>query len=169
MKALHTITCCALLVLCSCASSNVIHGIPNFAQVEPGVWRGGQPVSDEGWRYLSSELHVWKVVKLDTREEGSDAKAVANGMHVVYIPITLAQQTVGKPSPGALTEAVAAIERSGTFVHCEHGQDRTGLVIGAYRVRVEHWTKNDAYAEMAAYGFHPWLRGLYSSWEEDVR
>ena len=41
-------------------------------------------------------------------------------------------------------------------------------VVGAYRVKVEHWTKSAAYQEMKAHGFHPMLRGLYWSWQEDV-
>lgn len=42
-----------LLFQSSCASDRMIHGIPNLAQVESGVWRGGQP-TDEGWTYLKS-------------------------------------------------------------------------------------------------------------------
>ena len=156
----------ALLGLGSCASDPATHGIPNFAPVGPGVWRGGQP-NAEGWEYLKS-LGVRRDVKLNTGGADADALASSNGMQVVYLPITFAQQTVGKPPPGQLAAAVAAIEPDGTFVHCERGQDRTGLVIGAYRVQTEHWTKAAAYQEMAAFGFHPLLRGLYWAWEEDV-
>jgi len=56
----------------------------------------------------------------------------------------------------------------GTFVHCEHGEDRTGLAVGAYRIKVEHWTKPAAYQEMEAPGFHPLLRGLYRASQEDI-
>lgn len=56
-----------------------------------------------------------------------------------------------------------------TYVHCERGQDRTGLIVGVYRVKVEHWTKADAYQEMLKHGFHPILRGLCWSWQEDGR
>ena len=35
---------------------------PNLAQVEPGVWRGGQP-TEQGWRDLRS-LGITNVVKL---------------------------------------------------------------------------------------------------------
>ena len=63
---------------------------------------------------------------------------------------------------------IPAVLSEGTYVHCEHGQDRTGLIIGAYRVRVQRWSKSQAYQEMKAHGFHPLLHGLYSSWLEDV-
>jgi hypothetical protein len=83
------------------------------------------------------------------------------------LPINFEQMTIGKPDVNRLNAAIASI-KLGTYVHCEHGQDRTGLIIGAYRVKVEHWTKEQAYQEMLRFGFHPLLRGLCWSWEEDV-
>jgi tyrosine-protein phosphatase SIW14 len=159
----------ALLVvglLASCATSQKpAHGVPNLAQVKPGIWRGGQPTA-EGWQYLKS-LGVHTSIKLNPVSEASDDLAASNGFTVVYLPITLAQQTIGKPNSNNLYAAVSAMT-NGTFVHCLRGQDRAGLAVGAYRVRVDHWTKDAAYQEMADHGFHPLLRGLYWSWEEDV-
>ena len=42
------------------------------------------------------------------------------------------------------------------FVHCQHGSDRTGVCIAAYRIVVQGWTKQDAIREMTGgnYGFH---------------
>jgi hypothetical protein len=153
------------LSLCSCRTTPVTHGIPNLAQVEIGVWRGGQP-NAEGWQYLAT-LGVKRDIKLNPVSEGSDNLAVSNGMQVVYLPISTLEQTIGKPNSNKLYSAVMAIT-SGTYIHCKHGQDRTGLIVGAYRVRVEHWTKKTAYEEMQANKFHPLLRGLYWSWQDDV-
>jgi len=165
-SALVALACCALLSLSGCASVAPPHGIPNFSQVTTGVWRGGQPTA-AGWEYLKSLGVKWDV-KLNSEHEASDDGAKANGIEVIYLPITLVQQTIGKPKATTLNAAVSALERTGTFVHCQHGQDRVGLVVGAYRVKVEHWTKIAAYQEMQAHGFHPMLRGLYWSWQEDV-
>jgi tyrosine-protein phosphatase SIW14 len=154
------------LGLCGCATHQTSHGIPNLAQVGPGVWRGGQPNS-EGWQYLKS-LGVKRDLKLNPIREASDVLAISNGMEIIYLPLNLEQMTIGKPDPRQLNAAIAAIKPDGTYVHCEHGEDRTGLIVGAYRVKVEHWTKADAYREMLAHGFHPILRGLCWSWEEDV-
>lgn len=166
----HTLILVALgfmaLGFCSCAPRKSVHGIPHFAQVEPGVWRGGQP-NQEGWDYLKS-LGVKRVVKLNTGGVKSDGQGFSNGMEIVYLPISFLDQTFGKPDPARLDAAISAIEPNGTFVHCQHGQDRTGLVIGAYRVRSNHWTKHAAYEEMVSHGFHPILRGLYWAWQEDV-
>lgn len=163
---LAMIVCIAMLFLCGSASTAAPEPVPNLSQVKKGVWRGGQPTAD-GWIFLKS-LGVKWVVKLNTEHEASDALAKSNGMQVIYLPITLKQQTIGKPNSKTLHAAVSAIEREGTFVHCQHGQDRTGLVVGAYRVKVDRWTKPAAYNEMKLHGFHPMLRGLYWSWQEDV-
>ena len=40
-------------------------------------------------------------------------------------------------------------------MHCYHGEDRTGLVVGLHRYTNDHWTAVDAYREMLARGFHP--------------
>jgi protein tyrosine/serine phosphatase len=52
------------------------------------------------------------------------------------------------------------------FVHCQHGQDRTGLIVGLYRVFSEHWSPADAYNEMLAKGFHQALFLLNHYYEE---
>ena len=39
------------------------------------------------------------------------------------------------------------------FVHCQTGDDRTGMIIAAYRIAEEGWTAKEAMKEMEAYGF----------------
>ena len=53
-----------------------------------------------------------------------------------------------------------------TYVHCAHGQDRTGLVIGLERVIDEGWTPKAAHDEMLKLGFHPLFEGLNHYFEE---
>ena len=155
-----------MLSLCSCASQKITNGISNFFKVEDGLWRGGQP-NAEGWAYLHS-IGVKQAIKLNPVSEGTDDLAISNGIKVVYLPISLEQQIIGKPSREQIISTVAAINTNGTYVHCLHGQDRTGLIIGAYRVEVNGWRKSFAYEEMKYYGFHPELLGLFRAWEENV-
>ena len=61
---------------------------------------------------------------------------------------------------GIVTD-ISAAEKP-VFVHCLHGEDRTGLVIGAYRMLVERWSFDRAYAEMIAHGHSP--GGWLGSW-----
>jgi tyrosine-protein phosphatase SIW14 len=39
------------------------------------------------------------------------------------------------------------------FVHCQTGDDRTGMMIAAYRMAEQGWTVEEAMKEMEAYGF----------------
>ena len=54
------------------------------------------------------------------------------------------------------------------YVHCEHGKDRTGLVIALYRVRYDGWTPERAAAEMAAMGHTGHLDRFFTG-DMDVR
>lgn len=42
------------------------------------------------------------------------------------------------------------------LLHCQHGADRTGMMVAVYRIVVQNWDKETALAEMAqgGYGFH---------------
>jgi protein tyrosine/serine phosphatase len=51
------------------------------------------------------------------------------------------------------------------FVHCAHGQDRTGLVIGLERVLIEQQAPQAAHDEMVKIGFHTMFIGLESYFE----
>lgn len=41
------------------------------------------------------------------------------------------------------------------LVHCAHGSDRTGCMIGIWRVTQEGWNYDEAYKEMRKYWFTP--------------
>jgi hypothetical protein len=158
------------LLMAGCKAGPVTHGVPNFATVAPGIYRGGQPTS-EGWNYLRS-VGVSNVVKLNTASEGSDDQARAMGMWVVDWPITLGQQLgLERISPFTIFLEIRTLNlepgkpERGLFIHCEHGQDRTGLFVACYRVTVQGWTKAAAEKEMLALGFHKELRGLWEFWE----
>lgn len=134
----------------------ITNGILNFAKVTDGVYRGGQP-TDEGWAYLR-ELGVTNVVKLNLEMGDGDT-----GMVVEKCGIDFMHQLVGPVDRGTVQDALSAIGTN-TFVHCEHGQDRTGLVVACYRYGTG-WTKEGAELEMILNGFHKVLRGLWDFWE----
>jgi protein tyrosine/serine phosphatase len=43
------------------------------------------------------------------------------------------------------------------FVHCYYGDDRTGVMIAAYRMAEQHWTADQAYNEMRFFHFHTYM------------
>lgn len=138
-------------------------------------WRSGQPVELDQWHYLYSTLGIRHVVKLNFESEGSDQGAVAVGMtlHTASIQprgdedlLDAVTNTFIAPDQTMLDLAESVLEQGGTvLVHCTHGQDRTGLVVGIYRVLAEGFSKDAAYAEMLEHNFHPELHGLHEYWE----
>ena len=168
MKQLYAMLIGLALVGCSTVPTFDCHDLPNFRPVtdDPGVYRGGQPKSPAGWAFLQS-LGVSNVVKLNLESEASDSDAKALGMTVNYFPIDTLDQILFKPDRQTVSNAVAAIT-PGTYVHCQHGQDRTGLIVGCKRVWQHGWAKTNAWNEMIADGFHPSLHGLTKFWNNDI-
>jgi tyrosine-protein phosphatase SIW14 len=156
-----------LLFSCSTPPSDPVV-VPNLRIVSPAnaIFRGGQPTTPQAWATLVT-LGVSNVVKLNYESEGSDSEATQLGLKVYRFPMDLEHQILEKPDPLLVSNAVAAIS-PGSFVHCEHGQDRTGVVIACYRVWHDHWPKSQASLEMQTNGFHSFLLGLADFWEDDV-
>jgi protein tyrosine/serine phosphatase len=164
-----------------CTKTGYTHGVPNLVEVEPGVWRSGQPCDgkdatpcDQQWAYLKS-LGIKRVVKLNFQDEGTDDGAGRAGLEMVFLPMQPAGDkdvfdnalnTFVHPRLETVDAAVKELaKKDGVLVHCTHGQDRTGLIVGVYRVETDGWTKDKAYAEMLQRGFHPALHGLHEFWE----
>lgn len=176
MKRALLLVLVVLLSVCGCSpSTTYVQGIPNLVQVRAGLWRSGQPTRPTDWKYLKS-LGISHVIKLNFESEGSDEPAIVEGMvlhNLAIHPVGDADlwnaltNTFEHPDPRLLEQADQIIaENTGVLVHCTHGWDRTGLVVGRSRVLIEHWSKEDAYREMISRGFHPALHGLYESWKD---
>lgn len=157
MRATASILAAALL-LNGCAADHFSHGVPNLAVVDArsNVLRGGDPTPD-GWAWLA-ERGVTNDVQLDLGQDDP-----GRGIAVHRFPISFWRQLVAQPRTEDVTGAVAAIGPN-TFVHCAHGQDRTGLVVAEWRVWRLGWSMADARREMLDRGFHRSLLGLDRFW-----
>jgi hypothetical protein len=64
--------------------------------------------------------------------------------------------SVGDEEVEAFLKVALDAERHPIFVHCQHGADRTGTMLAAYRIVVEGWDKETAIEEMTrgGYGYH---------------
>jgi len=145
-------------------------GVVNFAQVDANVYRSGQPTTVAQWQCLA-KLGVTDILKLNRDSEGGDFGAVGMVVHAVPVPPFTDDTPLGFDN-GPSQEQLEAVARTlrvmpaegKWLIHCVHGQDRTGLAVGMYRVLVNGWTKDRAKAEMDVRGFHDLLLGLAKAW-----
>jgi tyrosine-protein phosphatase SIW14 len=127
---------------------STLRGVSNFGEVSTTLYRGAQPTS-EGFDNLA-KMGVNIVVDLRGSREGERKAVTKRGMRYVAIPwrcfhpqdeffarfLRLLRENPGKK----------------VFVHCRLGDDRTGMMVAAYRMTRQGWTPEDARKEMEAYG-----------------
>jgi protein tyrosine/serine phosphatase len=127
-------------------------GIGNFDQVDEHVYRGAQP-TEQGFAYLA-KLGVKTILDLredDARTTGERRMVIASGMQYVNVPMT----GLTPPTAEEITKILALLEdptNGPVFVHCKRGADRTGAVIGAYRIDHDHWDNTRALKEAMQHG-----------------
>jgi tyrosine-protein phosphatase SIW14 len=131
-------------------------GVPNFGRVTDNLYRGGQPTS-EGF----NALHAMGVgIVVDFREKPADLatekrQVESLGMKSVDIPWSANHE----PSSDQIVEfldLVRAHPDTKIYVHCRRGADRTGVMVAAFRIAVEHKSVADAVSEMHRYHYD-WL------------
>ena len=159
----------SLLVAAGCADSFPTPPHPvsydnfpltNFALVAPGVYRGSQP-DDEQFRKMIDRYHIKSVVKLN---QGHDFSRIPDGVTVVEEPINPIAALPADTVKRILDEIDAAPKP--VFVHCTHGEDRTGLIVALWRMR--HGTPvAEAYTDMMRRRFHPYT-GLWNAWQREA-
>jgi protein tyrosine/serine phosphatase len=147
-------------LLCSSSFAQQIAGIPRFGQVNPYLYRGGQPTETA----LEALAQLGIVTVLDLRAEGvrgmaEERTTKALGMHYISIPM----RGLRAPSKEQIDRAMSVLQDTKNwpvFVHCHHGVDRTGTVIACYRIQFESWPNERAKKEAEGYGMHMVERGM---------
>lgn len=130
--------------------------IPRFDQVAEGFYRGGQP-RRQGYEYLK-QLGVKTVINL--RAENQEAEEVKSlGLHYVHIPMS-PWERVPESKIQMFFQVLRDRDNYPVFVHCEHGADRTGFMVGLYRIAFQDWSADRAYEEARAHGMWPWHLSL---------
>jgi len=124
--------------------------IPNFGEVTPNLYRGGQP-TEKGMEALKN-MGVDIIVDLrGSAQENENKNAEKLGMRYVSIPSHCPFPT-DKPWAEFLRVIRDNPDRK-IFVHCRLGDDRTGMAIASYRMADEGWTPAEALREMEFFGF----------------
>lgn len=125
-------------------------GLSNVGRVSPHIYRGALP-GKAGYATLK-QLGIKTVV--DMRTTGSEKQEVENaGMDSISIPIEMSRNGLQAKVEHVLA-VMADPARQPVYIHCRHGQDRTGIVVAAYRMKHQGWSLADAETEMQAFGFN---------------
>ena len=134
--------------------------LPNFHTVAPGIYRGAAP-TDAGLQKLKA-MGVKTIIDLriapkTVKKEGQTARAM--GFKWVNLPMG-AEAPTKKEVDTLLSTLNTATPQNPVFVHCQHGADRTGCMLGVYRVTHDHWSYSQAMAEARKFGFNPRWKNL---------
>jgi uncharacterized protein (TIGR01244 family) len=141
--------------------------IDRFQQVDDRLYRGAQP-DRAGFEYLH-RLGVRTVVNLrndsDRRNADERRTVEALGMRYVHLPVRDGNFfTRGRTIPEDTIRTFFAIldeaDDGPVFLHCRRGADRTGALVGFYRIARHQWDNPRAYAEAKALGMRSWYTGL---------
>jgi protein tyrosine/serine phosphatase len=154
--------------------------IPNFVEVSPGLYRGGNPMRDIGDKRGLEALRALGVkVVIDLQGADGDDTAIgwvfgqfqpgeapeniaeekrylnAAGIAFANLPFK-SYNNVNKREAVHVQEAVRMLAEASpaqpVFIHCEHGRDRTGLVVALHRMQNQGWTVKASHDEWVALG-----------------
>jgi len=127
-----------------------IKGVGNFGEVTPMLFRGAQP-THEGFEALA-KMGINIVVDGRGDRSDSEGKEVGKlGMQYVAIP-----WHCPFPHDEVFVQFLKLLQENPNkkvFVHCRLGQDRTGMMVAAYRMAGQGWTADEAMREMQQFGF----------------
>jgi protein tyrosine/serine phosphatase len=131
--------------------NDCVAGLPNFNKVNEKLWRGAQPEDPAVFRRLG----VKTVISL---RHDRDDFADLQDTDIAYVRIPMRGALPREEEIvlflAALRRAMADPRRWPVLVHCEHGKDRTGYAIAAYRVVEEGWDADTAIQEMFDFDFN---------------
>jgi len=114
--------------------------LPNFHQVNPQLYRGAQPKAD-GLQRLKA-LGVKTIVNLRGKDEHTGAEsAEAQSLGLLYYNVSLPEFASPKDAEvQRVLDIINTAANQPVFVHCRHGEDRTGTIIACYRISHDGWT-----------------------------
>jgi protein tyrosine phosphatase (PTP) superfamily phosphohydrolase (DUF442 family) len=130
--------------------------IANFDCVSESIWRGAAP-SDRALHQLAHSgvrtIIDLRMSKSNCRREAQTAQQL--GLNYIHLPMGFKS-----PTYVDVTQFLKIVSDPGNlpvFIHCHQGADRTGVLVGIYRVLVENWSYENTYNEMRSHHFKPWL------------
>jgi protein tyrosine/serine phosphatase len=140
--------CLLAIALVATSASGCSRALYNFGAVESGrIYRAAQP-SPLFLRWLVSRYQIRTLVNLRGRTRGFEsAFAARNGLRLYSFRLS----STRPPSPDEVErflDVVSDPENQPVLVHCRGGVDRSGYMLGIYRLERSGWSRERAVREM---------------------
>lgn len=140
------------MLFLSLSEAKIKAPLPNFQQVNKNLYRGAQPPVESV--KILADKGIKTIINLrgasdQTRAEEQQARALGMKFYNLELP------PLSKPDFTQVDEALALINdpaNQPVFVHCKHGEDRTGTVIACYRMTHDNWDDEQAITEAKKFG-----------------
>ena len=125
--------------------------ISNFGQMDERFYRGSRP-KDQDYAALAA-LGIHTIIDLTDNSRAYEQPAVERaGLKYVNIPM----EDKSYPSMDQVNAFLKVVDDPATgkfFLHCAGGRHRTGVMGAVYRFTHNHWSLDQAMAEMNQYEF----------------
>lgn len=170
----------AVLLLCSITPTSVraeeaatAAPIERFQRVDDRLYRGAQP-GEQGFRFLQS-LGIRTIINLREEQDADRTReqqlVESLGMRYVNLPVKdgsffTRSRRIPEATIQAFFDLVDTTDAGPVFVHCRRGADRTGAIVGFYRIARNGWSAERAYGEAREIGMRSWYTGLRRQIEE---
>jgi len=142
-----------------------LEGVPNFYRVTDTLYRSAQP-TPQGMANLKK--YGFKTV-ISLRTFHSDREKI-DDLGLGYERIEMQAWDFDEKDVIRFLQLATNPKRQPVLVHCQHGADRTGVVIAVYRIVVQNWTKEKAIDELknGHYGYHTVWNHFVDEFFEDL-
>jgi tyrosine-protein phosphatase SIW14 len=130
-------------------------GVPNAAKVSDQLFRGAQPELSSLPRLKSLGVTTIVDLRLESSKIRENERHVAESLGLSFVSIPVGG--FSNPSSAQLAQFFSLFRETPPpkiSVHCQFSDDRTGVFIASYRIAFQHWSADQALAEMYAFGFH---------------
>ncbi len=143
--------------------------------IEDGrVYRAGQMTAD-GFTDAIRRYHIRTVVNVQDEFPDPDLdrtfwwpgtvkeRALCESLGVRYVhlkPDLVSRRLVPLCRPSVIEDFLAVMDDPDNYpvlIHCHAGLHRTGVLAAVYRMEYQGWTPEQAWQEMRAHGFGPWV------------
>lgn len=126
--------------------------VKRFSQVNASYYRGAKPNRKDFDQLASFGIRTI----VDLRHAGiATEAAIAQRLGMRFESIPMSPSSA--PSERVVAQFLKIVNdpaNEPVFVHCEGGQDRTGVLTAVYRMTHDGWTAERAFGEMKRFGYH---------------